>query len=162
VTVCQGAPGCTMQSDVQPWSVTPEYIDGFENYPRKWSNISGCANTSGGNIGLWIPVWNNMSILSSSITSQQLSYPSTSMKAWLCGSVYNNGEPMNNSSSQGWFFYQQATWDLTTSVVNAVTRCHGPEGVYGQYAKAYDGVAGNVGALITTDMVNNCTSHHGN
>ncbi len=162
VNVCSGPPGCRMQSTVQPWNQSPEYVDGDENMVRAWSNIQACAGSPQSNTGPWNSVWNNMSILSSSITPQQLTYSNTSMKAWLCGSVYNNGELMNNSSSQGWFFYQQANWDLTTSVVNAVTKCQGPEGVFGSNATAYDGVAGNVGVLITTDMIGNCHSHHGN
>jgi hypothetical protein len=161
VTVCQGAPGCRMQSGVQPWSVSPEYVGGDENYLDRWSNIYACANSSSGNTTPWNGVWQGMSILSSSITPQQLSYPSTSMNAWLCGSVYNNEEPMNNTSAQGWLFYQQASWyPGLPAWVNAVTSCNGPEGVYGSNATAYDGIPGNAGNLIVQDMVAHCVLHH--
>jgi hypothetical protein len=156
VTVCQGSPGCKMASGVQPWSVTPEYNDGYEKGPRQWSNIGACANGINENTSAWNSDWNAMSILSSSITSQQLSYPSTSMSSWLCGSVYQNQAPMNNSSSQGWFFYQQASFMTNNWFVNAVTNCDGPEGATGPDATGPDGVAGNVQNLITSDMEAQC------
>ena len=75
--------------------------------------------------------------------------------------VDGNAEPMNNSGSQGWLFYQQATWDSVPSpVINAVANCNGPEGVYGTNATAYDGIPGNVGTLLTTDMKNSCKPRH--
>lgn len=162
VTVCQGAPGCQIASNVQPWSVTPEYVDGYENYPQKWSNIYSCANTSHGNTSMYNAVWNNMSILSSSVTSRQLSYPNTSMNAWLCANVYDNEEPMNNSSSQGWLFYSYSGVNFMPNnwKVNAVSNCDGPEAVMGTDATGPDGVTGDAFALITNDMVNQCKPHH--
>jgi hypothetical protein len=157
VDVCKGSPGC--KSAVPFWSVTPEYIDGYEMYPRAWSNIAACANTKGNNTTLWNPVWNNMSILSSSITPQQLSYPKTSMNAWLCASVFNGGAPMNNSSSQGWLFYQKASWDTSLpGVVNAVTSCDGSEGVMGPHAIGPDGKGGLYD--VTQDMLTQCKPRH--
>ena len=82
------------------------------------------------------------------------------MHAWLCSSVDGNVEPMNNSSSQGWLFYQQTNWmSATTPLVNAVANCTGPEGVYGTDATAYDGIQGNPIVLIEKDMFNNCRPH---
>jgi hypothetical protein len=164
VTVCQGSPGCRKQSTVQPWSVSLQYVDGNESHVQAWSNISACANNSTAQPWRteWNTVWDNMSILNPNVTTQQLSFPATSMDAWLCGSVDGGSEPMNESSSQGWLFYQQATNWLTgsTPFVNAVTNCNGPEGVYGTNAVGYDGVVDGVGALIEKDMVNQCTQHH--
>jgi hypothetical protein len=160
VNVCSGSPGCTFPPNTQPWSDSPEYVDGDENYARSWSNITACANNSNMNTSQWNSIWDDMSILNPSITSQQLSYPSTSMHAWLCGSVYMNQETMNNSSSQGWLFYQQASWDLSSSDVNAVINCNGNEGIYGQYATGYDGIPGNAATLVEEDMVTHCVNHH--
>jgi hypothetical protein len=39
VNVCSGTPGCRMASGVQPWSLSPEYIDSPANSVRQWSNI---------------------------------------------------------------------------------------------------------------------------
>ena len=161
LTVCQGSPGCRLATGVQPWTVTETFADGFEKGPREWSNIYACANVAGNNnTNPWNGVWNNMSILSSSIGSQQLSYPSTSMNSWLCGSVYNGAEPMNNSSSEGWLFYQQASWDpLLPAVVNAVTSCDGPEGVAGTHGTGPNGIAGGGSAMIISDMETQCKAH---
>jgi hypothetical protein len=161
VNVCSGGPGCNPAG--QTWSITPEYIDGDEHYVRDWSNISACANTIGRNTDQWNPTWNNMSILSSSVTSQQLSYASTSMNAWLCANVYNNNAPMNNSSSQGWLFYSDSRVSFRTgSIIDAVTNCDGPEAVMGPDATAVDanGVITPAFTLITRNMVDNCNSHH--
>jgi hypothetical protein len=82
------------------------------------------------------------------------------MHAWLCSSVYGNAEPMNNSSSQGWLFYQQTNWmSANTPLVNAVANCDGPEGVYGTKAIAYDGIQGDPVVLIENDMTSSCTAH---
>jgi hypothetical protein len=162
VGVCSGPPGCKIQTGVQPWNDSPEFNDGYEAYPQRWSNIYSCA-TNTGNTAPWNSVWNNMSILSASITAQQLSYPSTSMNAWLCGSVYNNSEPMNNSSAQGWFFYSDSRVSFRTGwQVNAVTNCDGPEAVMGPDAVSVNsqGVVTPAFNLITQDMVNSCKPHH--
>jgi hypothetical protein len=98
VTVCQGSPGCRMASGVQPWSLSPEYVDGDEKGVREWTNIYACANSSAGNTAPWNGIWNGMSILSSSVTAQQLSYPGTSANAWLCANVDQNPQPPNNSA----------------------------------------------------------------
>lgn len=159
--VCNGAPGCTFPPNTQSWFATEEYVDGDENYARSWSNISQCANNSGINTAQWNSVWDGMSILSPSITSQMLSYPKTSMNAWICGSVYNNEETMNNSSSQGWLFYQQATWSSRFPPnVNAVINCHGNEGIYGDHATGYDGVVGGAAMLVEKNMVAQCVTQH--
>lgn len=155
VMVCSGppSPGCRMKPGQLPWDATPEYIDGDETYVRSWSNIGACANTNNTNTSQWNPTWNNMSILSSAITPQQLSYPSTSMNAWLCSGVYDGLEPMNNSSSQGWLFYQQASF-ASGWRVNAMTSCDGNEGVLGTDAVGPDGNSGLQD--ITTDMETQC------
>jgi hypothetical protein len=161
INVCQGSPTCSFPPGGQPWSVTPEFVDNFENYPRTWSNIAACANNSGGNTSIYNGAWYGMSILNPNVTTQQLSFPSTSMHAWLCASVDGNVEPMNNSSSQGWLFYQQTSWkSAPTPLVNAVANCDHPEGVYGTNATAYDGIPGHPIVLIEQDMFNNCRPHH--
>jgi hypothetical protein len=160
VHVCQGSPTCNPAN--QSWSQSPEYIIGDQNYVRAWSNISACANTSMTNTGPWDSVWNNMSILSSSVTSQQLSYPSTSMNAWLCGNVYNNQGPMNNSSSQGWLFYSDSRVSFMSGwQVNAVTNCDNSEAVMGPDATAVgpNGVVMPAFTLITNDMAGKCVHH---
>jgi hypothetical protein len=83
------------------------------------------------------------------------------MNAWLCANVYMGLQPMNNSSSQGWLIYSYpgVNWDLTTSVVNAVTQCDGNEGVIGADAIGPDGRGGLKD--VTDDMILHCT-HHGN
>lgn len=159
INVCQGSPTCAFPPGGQPWSNSPEYVDNFETYPRAWSNAP-CANNSGGNTSIYNGIWYGMSILTPNVTTQQLNFPSTSMHAWLCSSVDGNVEPMNNSSSQGWLFYQQTSWaSASTPLVNAVANCDGPEGVYGIKATAYDGIAGDPIVLIEKDMTNNCAVH---
>ncbi len=160
VHVCQGSPTCNPAN--QSWSQSPEYITGDQNYVRAWSNISACANSSMTNTGQWNSVWNNMSILTSSVTSQQLSFPSTSMHAWLCANVYQGYGPMNNSTSQGWLFYSDSRVNfMSGSIVNPVTNCDGSEAVMGQDATAVDsqGVVTPAFTLITKDMVAKCIHH---
>jgi hypothetical protein len=154
--ICSGtSPVCNRAPNVNPWSA-PEQFGSWANYPRDWSNITTCDNQMGTNTDQWNPVWQGMSILSSSITSQQLSYPSTSAKAWLCADVFGADEALNNSSSQGWLFYTQPGVSFMPGnwSVNAVTNCNGAEGVLGEHAI---GPEGNTGLQdVTRDMLAQC------
>ncbi len=155
VNVCSGAPGCKKAPGVQPWLLSPEYIDMPANSVRQWSNISSCANTGGTDNTFYLGIWNGMSILSSNISSQQLSYPSTSANAWLCANVDNNAEAPNNSGPQGWLFYSTPGVSFVSGwAVNAVTNCDGPEGVMGKDAVGPDGNGGL--ADVTGDMIAQC------
>jgi hypothetical protein len=117
--------------------------------------IGSCANSGGLDDTFYLGFWNGMSILSSSITSQQLSYPGTSANVWLCANVYQNEEAPNNSGPQGWLFYSTPGVGFGGGwAVNAVTNCDGPEAVMSQHAVGPDGRSGLTD--ITGDMNTQC------
>jgi hypothetical protein len=96
---------------------------------RQWTNISQCAASSG-STSLWNPVWDNMSIVNPSVTPQQLSYPKTSLNSWLCETSTRG---MNNTTPEGYLYYQAITPLSGNFFVNAIYSCDGQEGVANGY-----------------------------
>ena len=68
---------------------------------------------------------------------------------------------MNNTSAQGYLFYQQVSTGLQNYTVNAIYSCQGPEGVAGGNTKA--DLSGNTGLKAVendmTDSVKGCVKH---
>jgi len=61
----------------------------------------------------------------------------THVTGWVCATVYQNLQPMNNTSPEGWIFYSAVGAGNTTPLsLYAVQTCDGPEGVYGADAVA--------------------------
>jgi hypothetical protein len=84
---------------IQPWSETPEYIDGYAQGPRLWAGDNNCAGhtvTTQAEDTAWL----NQSIDAPTPGNTVNNLGNTDITAWICASVYNNGA-MNNSSSQG-------------------------------------------------------------
>jgi hypothetical protein len=140
-------------------SLSPTYISPAINGVRQWTNISQCA-ASGGNTNLWNPVWDNMSILSPTVTGQQLNYPKTSIGAWLCDTT--TGAAMNNTTPEGYLYYQSITPMNEFFSVNAIYDCVSAEGVadgyntpdVGNHNPSTEGIT-----LIENHMVTSCTKH---
>jgi len=131
VTVCPTTEtSCHRGSALQPWSQTPEYIDGYAFGPRNWTGDNNCAGsqqTSSTEDTAWL----NQSI-NAPVPGGAPPLTNTDITAWLCASVANGG-PMNNSSSQGQLFYNfigsEATFDTFP-----VTTCPTAEAVTGNGA----------------------------
>jgi hypothetical protein len=97
INACRGWPSSGI-------SLSPTYISPAYNGVRQWTNVTACA-APGGNTSPWNSAWDSMSIVSPSVTAQQLTYPKTSVGAWLCDTT--TGATMNNTTPEGYFFYEQ-------------------------------------------------------
>jgi hypothetical protein len=118
---------------------------------REWTNIPQCAGTT--DTSTWDPIWKAESIVNASATTQQLTYPKTSVGAWLCDTSTTT---MNNTSAQGYLFYKRVSTGLQRYTVNAIYSCQGAEGVGGGNTKAdLSGFSGLT--AIENDMKNTTT-----
>ena len=148
---CQGWPSGGLSGPLT-------YINGTENFVQGWTGDSSCANTTGApTTSASFNTWEAESILfGASGTQPNLSYPNTSVVAWLCSS--SSTGVMNESGPQGWEFYQKVGASSThplNFLVNAVANCEGPEGITtGASATIPGGVYGGSDPVtaITDDM----------
>jgi len=151
VSMCpEGQPGC-VGWPLPTLQLTPEYIDGYEGGPRKWTGIPACAGNA--STAPYNSVWNAMSIVSDSSTREQFSYPRTSMAGWVCATT-KAGVAMNNSGSQGELYYQQINDIRQNYSVNAIYNCPAAEGVSAGGAVTETGQSGF--SAIESDSFANC------
>ncbi len=151
VTVCpSGQQGCVGWPS-RPLQLTPEFIQGYEKGPREWTGIKACAGHQ--RTDQYNAIWSNMSIVSSSSTEQQFSYPGTSLAGWLCATTKPPVQ-MNNSTPQGELFYQQINHVTQNYSVNAIYACTSAEEVAGQGAHTSGGQSGL--SAIEVDTFANC------
>ena len=138
-------------------SLSPTYQFPAYNGVRQWTNVAACAETSG-DTSPWNGVWDNMSIVSPTVTTQQKTYPKTSVGAWLCDTSTG---AMNNTTPEGYLYYQAISPLSTAFTVNAIYNCDGPEGVANGYDipntqdPKHEGIT-----LIEKDMQNRCIARH--
>ena len=123
---------------------------------REWTNIPQCGGTA--DTSTWNQIWQGESIVSPSVTTQQLTYAKTSVAGWLCDTSTTT---MNNTSAQGYLFYKRVSTGLQHYRVNAIYSCAGPEGIAGGNTKA--DLTGFTGlAAVENDMkdtANGCIKH---
>jgi hypothetical protein len=132
--VCDGSPSWCKLGTQAPWSDAPAYQDPVTSGVRLWSGpdptcayppTSNYQTSSQSNQN-----WLNMSIVNQS--GGTFSYPNTNVTGWLCASVYQNAQQMNNSSAQGQIFnaaVAAAEGSNLKLTVYAVQNCDDPEGV---------------------------------
>lgn len=96
-----------------------------------------------------------MSIVDGNVNT--FNYPQTSMTAWLCNSVQNDGDSddaMNNSSSQAQLFFANFTSasQVLGLTIHGVSQCNGPEDVSNATPPQF--------TAIKDEMVGQCVHPH--
>jgi hypothetical protein len=134
----------------------PSYLDPARTGVREWTNIPQCAGTTVSTT--WDPIWKAESIVSASVTTQQLTYPKTSVGAWLCDTSTTT---MNNTSAQGYLFYKRVSTGLQHYTVNAIYSCQGAEGIAGGNTKPdLSGFSGLTAIEADMkDLIRGCVKH---
>jgi hypothetical protein len=134
--VCGGSPSwCQLGTPPgppyqAPWYNAPAYQDPVTSAVRLLSNDATCAYAAS---GFMTSPQSNQNWLNMSIVNQSggtFDYPNTKVTGWVCASVYQNAQQMNNSSAQGQIFFAAlgAAGSPQFSLY-AVQNCDDPEGV---------------------------------
>ena len=140
VTVCPtGQLGCSATAS---WTAWPQYIDALSGV-RQWAddptlgNAGVCRGTTTTSSQANTE-WKGMSIVDGNVNV--FSYPQTSMTAWLCSSVYDSSDmmddgTMNNSSSQAQLYFANFTSasQFLGLTIHGAAGCNGPEDVTNAY-----------------------------
>lgn len=145
VDVCSGSSVCQLGGG-STWTLTPNFVSGTQTTLDNWTNEPAhCAgNTTTGDPSN--TDWLRESILDQPAVSNgptpKLAYSNTSMSAWLCRSVVDHtgvncanignndsNDCPNNSSPQGWFFYQNVSTGTESFNVYPVDGCTNAEAV---------------------------------
>jgi len=129
VSVCGGGESWCHYTSPLNWARHVYYTDATASV-QNWTNDQSCNNDPSGTSGTSNTRWWQESIVDDGTNSPVFSYPNTKVSAWLCRGVTTG--PTNNSSSQGYLYYQQvgATPPLSLDVW-AVDGCPNDEGVAG-------------------------------
>jgi len=179
VTVCSSGSACQLGGG-GTWTLTPNFVAGTQTTLDNWTNESAhCAgNTTTGDPSN--TDWLRESIVDQPSVSNgptpKFAYSNTSMSAWLCrhvidhngtncGAIGNNdsNDCPNNSSPQGWLYYQNITTGTASFNIYAVDKCQNAEAVGsgnvpGFYPQDFGGSGSGGGTVsgqtaITYDMV---------
>jgi len=137
--------------------------------------LSPAYNGSGHNVGTWTgdgkcsganvttqaeyTAWYKQSIVETATGTGNFQYPKTQMSAWLCASTaQGTGGPMNESTPEGWQFYQAVGSSGLTPPgyqVTAVQSCTYAEGFSGGQIQAGPYTNDTGMAAIIADMATN-------
>jgi hypothetical protein len=145
VTVCSSGSACQLGGG-GTWTLTPNFVSGTQTTLNNWTNEpASCAgNTTTGDPSN--TDWLRESILDQPSVSNgpapKFAYTNTSMSAWLCRSVVDHtgvncasignndsNDCPNNSSPQGWLYYQAISTGTQSFNVYAVDKCTNAEAV---------------------------------
>jgi len=126
--VCQGSPSFC-QSGGASWTSAPyKYSDSVIQAMREFTGDSTCRlppATSFQSDQNWL----HMSIVD---TNASFAYPNTAVTGFACGSINPNaGMGMNNSSTEGWTFFNNPITASGSYYFYNVQNCSYDEGVYG-------------------------------
>jgi hypothetical protein len=166
VTICPPGQTQCQLGGTSSWTLSPTYT-GAASGVRNWTGDSTCAagtTTSMASDTAWL----QESIVNDGTGSPTYSYPTTTMTAWLCQTIFESnmcmggqgGSPQdfcpNNSGSQGEIYYNKVT---SLYNIYAVQNCDGPEGVAGTdpTVAALGNLNGTV--AIENDMLAQCVKH---
>jgi hypothetical protein len=166
VTICPSGQTQCQLGGTSFWTLSPTYT-GAASGVRNWTGDSTCAvppTTSTASDTAWL----QESIVNDGTGSPTYSYPTTTMTAWLCQTIFESnmcmggqgGSPQdfcpNNSGSQGEIYYNKVT---SLYNIYAVQNCDGPEGVSGTdpMVAALGNLNGTV--AIENDMLAQCVKH---
>ena len=159
ITVCPTTETACHLGGIQPWSLTPEYIDGYAQGPRAWTGDSKCAGhtpTSQAEDTAWF----NQSIDALVPGNSVNNLGNTDITAWICASVASGTGSMNNSSSQGQLFYtfigQGGNGPLD---IFPVTNCFDSEGVTGSNSNVPAEANQNGLTAIEGDMLSGSSAY---
>lgn len=147
------------------WSVHPSYGSGTGSGMGTWTGDSSCQGPSPTTCASYVG-WKDQSIVSGDSTfmgcvttgpSASFLYPQTALSGWLC----NNN--VNNSASEGYFFYQNFTSTSQTAhfALTAISQCPGAEDIWnGVTPQGTSGLTASAHDML--DPVNGCVLRHAN
>jgi len=172
-TVCQNNPAfCEPLGPGIPqpnWEAAPiAYTDTVVQAMQRFTGDATCA----GSVATSQAEYNNWESMSIVQNSASYSYSHTDVTGFACGSTPSLMDDMNNSSTQGWTFFNNPITTVSNNryFLYEVDNCTGAEGIYANQYTQVPGVNStpplNGYTAILNDMVSGlngvagCTNHH--